>query len=91
MRARLSLGNGYRIMSNRVGLGRYSLVLIRRPILLWEAVRAAFALRAHRGLRASSDYLTWRVHTAYGDAMSEATSEDLVAYLRWRRLMRRVA
>ncbi len=90
-RARLFAGNGYRMISNRLGLGRHALVLARRPVLLWEAVRAGFALRSHRGLRPSSDYLNWRVHTAYGDSMSQPTSEDLVAYLAWRRLMRRVA
>ena len=83
------MGNGYRIMSNRPGLGRHVLVLMRRPILLWEAVRAAFGLRSHRGIRPSSDYLNWRVHTAYGTDMSPS-AEDVIKYLEWRRLMRRV-
>lgn len=85
------LGNGYLIMSDRLVYGRHLLALGRRPVLLWEAIRAAFAVRAHRGLIPSSEYLGWRVHTAYGDAMSPIPSEDLAAFLRWRRMMRRVA
>ncbi|REK10089.1 MAG: hypothetical protein DWQ40_13075 [Actinobacteria bacterium] len=82
------VGNGYRTVSWIVGTGRTVGVLARRPRLLWEAIRAAFSVRAHRGLRPSADYLHWRVHTAYGDHMSQTTSDDLIEFLRWRRMMR---
>jgi hypothetical protein len=82
------MGNGYRIMNLNLGLGRTLAALFVRPVLLWEAVRALAAVRVHRGLVPSSDYLHWRVHTAYGDAMSKTTSEDLIKFLDWRRLMR---
>ncbi|MGI9609020.1 MAG: hypothetical protein ACR2NL_01870, partial [Acidimicrobiia bacterium] len=71
--------------------GSHLLVLIRKPVLVWEAIRASFAMRGHGGLRPSSDYLDWRVHTAYGDSMSQVTSEDLMAFLSWRRRMRLTA
>ncbi len=67
------------------------LALIGRPILLWEAVRAGFAMRAHGGLLPSSKYLEWRVHTAYGAGMSETRHEDLESYLLWRRRMRAIS
>jgi hypothetical protein len=81
------VGNGYRIMNN-LGLGKTLAALFVRPILLWEGIRAFFAVRVHRGLLPSADYLHWRVHTAYGDAMSKTTADDLVRFLSWRRLMR---
>jgi hypothetical protein len=51
-------------------------------------LRFLFAVRVHRGLRPSAEYLHWRVHTAYGDHMSETTPEDVVKFLGWRRMMR---
>ncbi len=75
-------------MSDGQGLGGGLLALVRRPILLWEAVRAGIAMRAHRGLFPSSVYIAWRVHTAYGAGMSETRQEDLESYLQWRRRMR---
>lgn len=72
------------------GIGRGVLRLAGRPVLLWEALRAGVAMRRHRGLLPSSDYITWRVHTAYGDDMSETRHEDLASYLRWRRMMRAI-
>lgn len=64
------------------------LALLGRPVLLWEAVRAGCAMRAHGGLLPSSKYLDWRVHTAYGSGMSETRQEDVESYLLWRRRMR---
>lgn len=72
----------------RLGLGGTLLRLVARPALLWEGILAAWAIRARGGLTPSSDYLEWRVETAYGDAMSSVSGEDLVAYLAWRRRMR---
>jgi len=76
-------------MTNRLGLGRNLPALARRPVLMWEALRAIFAMRSHRRLFPSSNYLNWRVHTAYGDVMSQTPSEDLLSFLAWRRLMRK--
>jgi hypothetical protein len=45
-------------------------------------------MRAHGGLLPSSVYVEWRVHTAYGDRMSETSADDLESYLCWRRRMR---
>jgi hypothetical protein len=63
-------------------------VLMRRPILLVEAVRAWFAMRRRGRVLPSSAYLSWRRATAYGDPMATASAHDLVYYLEWRRQMR---
>ncbi len=70
------------------GLGRGLLRLVGRPVLLWEAVRAGAAMRRRGGVLPSSDYIAWRIHTAYGDGLSETRDEDLASYLSWRRRMR---
>jgi hypothetical protein len=75
-------------MNLNLGLGKTLAALFVRPVLLWEALRSLVAVRAHGGLLPSDDYLHWRVHTAYGDAMSETTTDDLLKFLAWRRLMR---
>jgi len=75
-------------MTHRLSLGGGWLALFRRPVLLWEAIRAGVAMRAHGGLLPSSVYLDWRVHTAYGAGMSETRQDDLESYLSWRRRMR---
>ena len=62
-----------------------------RPILLWEAVRAALAMRRRHGALPSGAYLEWRMHTAYGKAMTEPRPEDLASYLSWRRRMRAIS
>jgi hypothetical protein len=75
-------------MNLNLGLGKTLAALFVRPVLLWEGLRSLVAVRAHGGLLPSADYLHWRVHTAYGDAMSETTTDDLLKFLAWRRLMR---
>lgn len=75
-------------MSVGLGFGGVLLALTRRPVLLWEAFRAGFAMRAHRGVLPSSVYIDWRFHTAYGAGMSETRHEDVESYLKWRRRMR---
>jgi len=65
--------------------------LAGRPILLWEAVRAAFAMRRRHGAFPSAAYLEWRMHTAYGQATTELQPEDLASYLSWRRRMRAIS
>ena len=77
-------------MVMRIGLGldRGLLTLVGRPVLLWEAIRAGAAMRRLGGVLPSSDYVAWRIHTAYGDGPSETRHEDLASYLSWRRRMR---
>lgn len=62
-----------------------------RPVLLWEALRAGVAMRRRHGVLPSSDYLAWRMYTAYGTGTAEPKSEDLASYLSWRRKMRAIS
>jgi hypothetical protein len=75
-------------MIDGLRLGGGWLRLAGRPVLLWEAIRAGVAMRSRHGMLPSSEYLDWRVHTAYGAGMSETRQEDLESYLSWRRRMR---
>jgi hypothetical protein len=75
-------------MQSGPGLGKFVLALAGRPILLWEALRAGFAMRRQGGMAPSADYLAWRFQTAYGDQAEAATPGDLASYLSWRRRMR---
>ena len=75
-------------MSVRLGLGSHLAALIKEPILLWEGLRAFFSVRRRKGILPSSDYLGWRLATAYGSTNTPASSADMVHYLRWRRQMR---
>ena len=75
-------------MTARLGLGGHLTALTREPLMLWEAVRAGFAMRRLGRLLPSSAYLDWRTHTAYGDSKASIASTDMVHYLRWRREMR---
>ena len=70
-----------------MGLGGHLATLVRHPVLLWEAIRAFFAVRRSGALVPSMAYLEWRMHTAYGDA-SAAPTRDLLHYLAWRRNLR---
>ena len=85
------MGKGYRSMGKRLGLGGGLLALVARPVLFWEAIRAALAMRSRGGVTPSPDYLAWRLHTAYGDDASSVPPEDLAAYLGWRRMMRKLS
>lgn len=78
-------------MGQRLGLNGGLLTLVRRPVLLWEAIRAALAMRSRGSVTPSADYLAWRLHTAYGDAATSVRPEDLAAYLGWRRMMRKLS
>ncbi len=66
------------------------LTLIRRPILLLEAVRSWFAMRRIGGLGVAGAYLAWRGSTAYGDHKTTASAQDVLNYLSWRREMRAI-
>jgi len=75
-------------MSNGLGLAGVLSALIRRPVLLWEALRTGLAMRARGRMLPSAAYIEWRVHTAYGVGDPETRIEDLESYLQWRRRMR---
>ncbi len=70
----------------------------RRPDLWLEALRA---YAAHVRLRwwarppflpiPDGRYLAWRRETVYGDPRARIEAADLVAYLEWRRRLRRAA
>ena len=78
-------------LASRLSPSKILLTLVTRPVLLWEALRVSVAMRRHRGFLPSSEYIAWRIHTAYGDGMSETRQEDLASYLMWRRRMRRLS
>lgn len=61
----------------------------RRPVLLWEALRAAWSMRRRGWITPASEYIAWRTHTAYGAGANRWRSQDVVHYLYWRREMRR--
>ena len=72
---------------------RSLLAVAIRPALWMEGVRAAAAVSRdgwwRSGLpRPDPAYAEWRVTTAYGNPDAAITPEDLVAYLRWRKLQR---
>ena len=73
------------------GLGRGLFALASRPVLLWEAFRAGVAMRGQHGLLPSTDYMAWRMYTAYGTGAAEPRAEDLASYLAWRRKMRAIS
>jgi hypothetical protein len=69
--------------------------LIHHPGLWGEALRATFSLtpsgwwrRPPFLPRPDAGLLAWRIATAYGNADAEMSGEDLVGYLRWRRVQR---
>lgn len=66
------------------------LALIRRPLLLFEAVRTSFAMRRKGGFGPAGSYLSWRNVTAYGDEITTVGAQDLLNYLSWRREMRAI-
>ena len=62
-----------------------------------EAVRAGWAMRRGRWWAQppflplpERDYVNWRAATAYGSEQTDATAQDLVSYLGWRKQLRRV-
>lgn len=66
------------------------LAILRRPVLLLEAVRSWLAMRRTGGLGMSGVYLSWRRATAYGDDTTTMSAHDVVNYLTWRREMRSI-
>lgn len=65
-------------------------LVLRRPSLWPEAVRAWMAMRSRGRLSPSRAYLRWRNYTAYGDYLATPGAQDLFKYLEWRRGMRKV-
>lgn len=64
--------------------------LVSRPSLAVESTRMLASMRRRGRPTPSSDYLRWRMTTAYGRADAGLSGEDLVHYLEWRRQMRRI-
>lgn len=73
---------------------RLSLVLslraIRHPSLALALVRVGWRFRRRHWWRRapflplpSSEYLHWRMHTAYGDGGYVPAADDVVRYARW--------
>jgi len=77
-------------MNTRLGLLSHIRTLLRRPTLLWEAVRSGWTMRRHGRPHLSGAYLDWRIQTAYGKTNAAMTTSDLVHYLEWRRQLRRI-
>ena len=76
-------------MSKRRVLGSSLSSLMRRPVLAAESVRALMSVRRRARPWPSSDYLGWRLHTAYGEGGDSAfDAQDFLHYLEWRRRMR---
>lgn len=74
-----------------MGFGRDAiLALVRRPLLLVEALRTSFAMRRKGGFGLAGPYLSWRNMTAYGDKVATISAQDLLNYLSWRREMRAI-
>lgn len=68
---------------------------LRRPGLIPPLLGAAWRFRRRYWYRTPpflpvppSDYLAWRLHTAYGDGEALPAASDLDRYLRWSRRMR---
>lgn len=76
--------------------GRLVPAIVRHPALWLEALRAAWGIRCKEWripllcvLIPETEYLRWRIGTAYGDPDAEVDPADVIAYLRWRRRQRR--
>jgi hypothetical protein len=69
------------------------LAVLARPSLWLEAWRTARDFRCKEWrkrllLVPESDYLRWRLQTAYGSPEARMTPADVVRYLEWRRRQR---
>ncbi len=60
------------------------------PSVASDLVRVAWRFRSRRWYRRfpflplpATDYLRWRMHTAYGDEHAVPTADDVVRYARW--------
>ncbi len=69
---------------------------LRRPRLIPDLLRAAWAFRSRRWYRRppflplpSRAYMRWRLETAYGDPAAEPPLDELERFLRWGTAMRR--
>jgi hypothetical protein len=63
-----------------------------RPRLALDLLSAAWAFRRRHWYRIppflplpASDYLRWRMYTAYGDEAAVPPADDVVRFARWRR------
>jgi hypothetical protein len=72
--------------------GKLAVRALVRPRLALDLLSAAWAFRRRQWYRIppflplpSSDYLRWRMYTAYGDEAAVPPAEDVVRFARWRR------
>jgi hypothetical protein len=76
-------------------LARMAALALRRPGLVPALLGAAWRFRRRDWYRSPpflplppSDYIAWRLHTAYGDEDALPEARELDRYLRWSRRMR---
>jgi hypothetical protein len=69
---------------------------VARPRLFGAMLRAAWRFRARGWWRRPpflpvppSEYLRWRLHTAYGDTGRGPTGEEMERYVRWANRLQR--
>ena len=80
------------------GYGDFAGLLLKRPALLLPLLGAAWRFRARDWYRRAPflplpdrDYVTWRMHTAYGDEQAPPEAEGVQRYLGWAAWMRRTS
>ena len=63
---------------------------VRRPALAVNLLRVSWRFRSRKWYRRfpflplpDSEYLKWRLHTAYGDDGATPTADDIERYARW--------
>lgn len=63
---------------------------VRRPALAVNLLRVGWRFRSRKWYRRfpflplpDSEYLKWRLHTAYGDDGAVPSAEDIERYARW--------
>lgn len=75
----------------RSGWTRAITAVVARPSLWREAISTAARMLpgvdGRRFAKPSSDYMAWRLSTAYGDSGADPDPSDLVEYLEWCRQM----
>jgi hypothetical protein len=78
------------------GIWSLAVRCITRPRLFPLLLTAAWRFRRRDWYRRSpflpmppSDYMRWRLHTAFGDEQAAPSANDLEAYLKWSAWMRK--
>ncbi len=73
------------------GYGSIVAAVVRRPSLWVEALRMLKATGRGPRLTPPAEWLRWRVATAYGTDEVDIEPGDIIRFLKWRRLQRRIA